>query len=561
MDMAADPSTAGAEPPPPLPVRMLNEFTYCPRLGYLMWVQGEFLDSADTVDGRFQHRRVDREKKRRITRASPEESGPAVIHARSVSLASDRLGLVAKIDLVEGDGTRVTPVDYKRGKRPHIAKGAWEPEMVQLCAQGLILRDNGFECDEGILYFVASRERVPVAFDNLLVARTLELIEQMRRTARDGIVPPPLIDSPKCPRCALVSICLPDEVSFLHHDRSAEPRPLFPGRDDSLPFYVQHQGARVRKDGDVLKVFDGDVLLAEGRLRETSQLVVFGGVQVSTAVVQELCKWGIPLTYLSAGGWFYGVTHGMSHKNVELRRLQYRTATDPDRTLILARRFVQAKISNCRTLLRRNVSGISEEVLDDLKGEMRRAGEASNLETLLGIEGNAAQKYFSWFSAMLSDGLGFAFEHRNRRPPKDPVNALLSLAYAMLAREWTATLLSVGFDPFLGFYHQPRYGRPALALDLMEEFRPLIADSAVITAVNNEEIREKDFISTLGSVALTAEGRSRFIEVYERRMSQEIAHPVFGYSISYRRVLEVQARLLGRYLAGEIPDYPSFTTR
>ncbi len=162
---------------------------------------------------------------------------------------------------------------------------------------------------------------------------------------------------------------------------------------------------------------------------------------------------------------------------------------------------------------------------------------------------------------MLSDGLGFAFEHRNRRPPKDPVNALLSLAYAMLAREWTATLLSVGFDPFLGFYHQPRYGRPALALDLMEEFRPLIADSAVITAVNNEEIREKDFISTLGSVALTAEGRSRFIEVYERRMSQEIAHPVFGYSISYRRVLEVQARLLGRYLAGEIPDYPSFTTR
>lgn len=560
MDAAADLPAAGAEGVPPLPVRMLNEYTYCPRLGYLMWVQGEFMDSADTVDGRFQHRRVDQEKKRRISRRAPVDDGPATIHARSVSLASDRLGLVAKIDLVEGEGSRVTPVDYKRGKRPHVAKGAWEPEMVQLCAQGLILRDNGFECGEGVLYFAASRERVPVVFDEALIARTLALIDLMRKAAREGVVPPPLVDSPKCPRCALVSICLPDEVTFLQ-SHAHEPRPLFPSRDDALPFYVQHQGAKVRKDGDVLKVMERDELLAEGRLREISQLVVFGGVQVSTGVIHELCKRGIPVAYLSGGGWFYGVTHGMSHKNVELRRHQYRTATDPAQSLVLARRFVQAKIANCRTLLRRNANTVPEDVLDDLKGDQRRAGDAATMETLLGIEGNSAQRYFSWFSSMLVDGMGFAFEHRNRRPPKDPVNALLSLAYAMLAREWATTLQIVGFDPYLGFYHQPRYGRPALALDLMEEFRPLIADSAVITAINNEEIRQKDFITTLGAVALTPAGRSRFIEVYERRMSQEITHPVFGYTISYRRVLEVQARLLGRYLAGEIPEYPSFTTR
>jgi len=192
------------------------------------------------------------------------------------------------------------------------------------------------------------------------------------------------------------------------------------------------------------------------------------------------------------------------------------------------------------------------------------AAQAQSLEELLGIEGTAARRYFSEFRGMLkTDGASpdFDFDGRNRRPPKDPVNALLSLAYAMLAREWTVTLHAVGLDPFLGFYHQPRYGRPALALDVMEEFRPLIADSVVLTAINNGEVRSEDFIRRMGSVALTPEGRRRFIETYERRMSQEITHPVFGYQVSYRRILEVQARLLGRYLCGEIPEYPSFTTR
>jgi CRISPR-associated endonuclease Cas1 len=137
----------------------------------------------------------------------------------------------------------------------------------------------------------------------------------------------------------------------------------------------------------------------------------------------------------------------------------------------------------------------------------------------------------------------------------------LSFAYSVLAREWTVVLYSVGLDPYLGFYHQPRYGRPALALDMMEEFRPLIADSVVLTAINNGEVQRKDFIERMGSVALTPEGRRRFIGAYERRMSQEITHPVFGYQVSYRRVLEVQARLLGRYLLGEIPEPPAIVTR
>lgn len=155
----------------------------------------------------------------------------------------------------------------------------------------------------------------------------------------------------------------------------------------------------------------------------------------------------------------------------------------------------------------------------------------------------------------------FDFTQRNRRPPTDAVNALLSFAYTLLVRNWTVALSAVGFDPYQGFYHQPRYGRPALALDLMEPFRPLIADSCVIQAINNGEVRPTDFLSAAGSVALTQDGRKRFIAAFERRLSHEVTHPLFGYRISYRRLLELQARLLARHLLGELADYPNFKTR
>lgn len=552
---------------PLLPVRMLNEFTYCPRLGYLEWVQGEFADSADTVEGRYRHRRVDQGAKRQAKKESEDGEEKVVFHARSVSLSSERMGLTAKIDLVEGEGARVTPVDYKKSKRPHVAKGAWEPELVQICAQGLLLREQGYECAEGVIYFVGSRERVTIAFDEELIGLTLERIAQMRQAVTAGQIPPPLEESPKCVRCSLVGICLPDEVRFLTMNGNGlpEPRPLFPASDDTLPLHVQHPGAKVAKRGDVLAILDGDELLTEARLGEISQVALFGGVHISTPVIQELCRRAIPITYLSSGGWFYGITHGMNHKNIDLRRHQFRAAEDRARCLQLARRFVAAKIANCRTLLRRNHELPIEQPLQQMKWDIEQAGKAESLDQLLGVEGLAARRYFEYFDGMLklADPVfpEFDFNGRNRRPPRDPVNALLSLAYAMLAREWTVVIQSVGLDPYLGFYHQPRYGRPALALDLMEEFRPIIADSAVITAINNGEVTIKDFIRELGAVSLTPEGRSRFIQTYERRMSSEIAHPVFGYRISYRRVFEVQARLLGRYLTGEIPEYPAFVTR
>ncbi|PJF46319.1 MAG: CRISPR-associated endonuclease Cas1, partial [Candidatus Thermofonsia Clade 3 bacterium] len=256
-------------------------------------------------------------------------------------------------------------------------------------------------------------------------------------------------------------------------------------------------------------------------------------------------------------------------KNVALRMAQYRAAFDPARSLALARSFVAAKIRNCRTLLMRNHADPPAEAIASLLQLSKDAQAAPGLPALLGIEGNAGRIYFGAFAGMLKprhapsdDAMWrFDFEGRNRRPPRDPVNALLSFAYSMLVKELAVTAQVIGFDPYLGFYHQPHYGRPALALDVMEEFRPLVADSVVLTAVNTGVISPDDFVASGPAVALTSAGRKKFIQAFESRLSSEITHPIFGYRISYRRVLEVQLRLLGRALSGEIADYPAFTTR
>ena len=538
---------------------MLNEFAYCPRLCYIEWVQGEFVDNADTVDGRFQHRRVDADS----SKVSEEEF--ETFHARSVYLSG--AGITCRIDLLEGESRLVTPVDYKRGEAPDIPEGAYEPERVQLCAQGLVLRENGFQCDEGIVYFVKSKKKVPVQFDDALVSRTKDLIAALRTMAERGEMPPPLEYSPKCFRCSLASICLPDEVNLLKEMETEESEPgkvrrLLPSRDDAIPVYVVGQGQTVRKKGDRLEVWSREGKVSEAKLREISQVSLYGGVEITTPALVELMQRGVPVIHYTHGGWFQGICLGTTHKNVELRMHQFEWAMNPRRSILLARKAVAGKIRNCRTLIRRNDLERSIDSLDLLAKLASDAEEASSSENLLGIEGAAAETYFSRFDNLLKAGSrGFSFENRNKRPPKDPVNAVLSYLYGILVKDLFVTLLAVGFDPYLGFYHRPRYGRPALALDMMEEFRPLIADSVAITLFNNEELSKKDFIKTGAGVSLTPEGKKVVVGGYERRMETEITHPIFGYKVSYRRVLEVQARLLARVVSGEIKEYPPFCTR
>ena len=562
-DRARPPQAAPRQQDMPLiPARILNEFVYCPRLAYLAWVQKEWESSADTVEGRHVHRRVD---KKGGALPEPDDDVEDLKIARSVELSSKKLDLVAKIDLVESKDGEVRPVDYKRGKRPHVPRHAYDPERVQLCAQGLLLEEHGYTCPEGFLYFAGSRERVRVEFDEELRSLTLQSLKELRKVVEEGEIPPPLDDSPKCPRCSLVGICLPDETNLLKSNAEAV-RPISVKHTRALPVYVQSYRGKVAKEGQRLAISNDDGEKTYARLADISQLVLMGNIYVTTPTLHELMRRNITVTWQSYGGWFLGHTVGTGHANVELRTAQYKRSFDDSACLSLARGWVQAKIRNSRTLLRRNwrLDDEPQAVLTDLTRLADRAGRTRNMGTLLGIEGAAAARYFAHFNAMLRNGGEedlFDMNKRNRRPPTDPVNALLSFGYAMLTRTFVTALSATGFDPYRGFYHQPRYGRPALALDMMEPFRPLIVDSVVVTAINNGEVRPSDFIHSPIGVALSDTGRKRFLGTFERRLGQEVTHPTFGYRVEYRRLLEIQARLLGRYLMGEIPNYPNFVTR
>ena len=550
------------EDAPLIPARILNEFVYCPRLAYLEWVQKEWADSSDTVEGRHIHRRVDMQSG---SLPEPDEGFEELARAKSVELSSKKLDIVAKIDLVESESGEVTPVDYKRGKRPHVPKRAYDPERVQLCAQGLLLEEHGYKCSAGVLYFAGSRERVRVPFDEELRALTRESLEVLRDVVEGGRIPPPLEDSPKCTRCSLVGICLPDETNLLR-SMSDKVRPISVRQTRALPVYVQTHRGKVAKDGERLVITKDDDEPVYARLAETSQLVVMGNVYITTPTLHELMRRNIPVTWQSYGGWFLGHTTGIGHANVELRTAQYKGSFEDQVCLKLARGWVRAKIRNCRTLLRRNQRPEAkvDTALRDLKRLADQAGRTRDINSLLGVEGAAAARYFRHFTDMLKatgDAAQFEMHNRNRRPPTDPVNAVLSFGYAMLSRAFSVALSATGFDPYRGFFHQPRYGRPALALDMMEPFRPLIVDSVVVTAFNNGEVRPKDFIRSPVGVNLSESGRKRLIATFERRLAQEVTHPLFGYRVEYRRLLEIQARLLGRFLLGEIPDYPNFITR
>jgi CRISPR-associated protein Cas1 len=631
---------------------MLNEFVYCPRLFYYEFVESVFVESGDTLHGKALHRRVDSGKgdlppaaeqktegrgRKTEDGGQKTEEGAApstlnqkpstteVIHSRSVQMGSDRLGVTAKMDLVEvrlgspssepdppadsppalkgespdaadsithhaSRSMEVCPVDYKAGA-PRVGEGGielWDADRMQLGVQALILRDNGYTCNEGVIYYRETKQRVRLPITPELELWVGERIAAARRAATAAI-PPPLVASPKCPRCSLVTVCLPDETRLLTAPASQpstlNPQPdgirrLIAARDDSRALYLSTQGLRVGRKDEVLQVKQEKALVEEVRINDVSHVALFGNIQITTQAVQTLCELEVPVTYFSMGGWFYGLTRGHELKNVFLRIEQFRLARDPATCLRLARQFVQGKIRNHRTMLMRNHLEAPPATLLRLKQYAEAASRAESLESLLGVEGGAAAAYFEQFNGLIktadelddqlpglevpprpAPSFSFNFHGRNRRPPTDPVNAMLSLAYSLLAKDCLLAALAVGFDPYVGFYHQPRFGRPALALDLMEEFRPLVAESAVLTCINNRVVSEADFVQAGQAVNLTAAGRKRFFQTYEQRMSALLTHPVFDYKVSYRRALELQARLLAKVLTGEIPEYIPLTTR
>jgi CRISPR-associated protein Cas1 len=349
--------------------------------------------------------------------------------------------------------------------------------------------------------------------------------------------------------------------------------------------YLTEQRSFVRKDGDTLvvqipanKERGTDKRKVRVPLIKVDQVVVLGDSTVSTPALLALLEQKADVCFCSFHGQFRGRLAPGFPKNSLLRIEQHRAHSDPDRALTLAKSFVQGKLSNQRTLLLRSNRKRKDEKVaraaSSIKGVLGQVDELepdggppdpsvpqadSAIGTLLGLEGAGGSFYFSAFGRLLNQDLDF--RRRAKRPPTDPVNALLSYGYVLLMNKVASAIQLVGLDPFVGFLHSSQYGKPALALDLMEELRPVIVDSVALTVINNRILKRDDFDEELGAYRLSESGRRSFLTKFEERLNTEIQHPTFGYKATYKKCLELQVRLLAKTLTGEIPAYPPLVVR
>ena len=455
--------------------------------------------------------------------------------------------------------------------------------------QGLLLEEElGVHVPRGIIYYIGSKSRVEVLLDEDLRSKTLQATRTIRELSDRDAPPEPLPAElrHRCFGCSLAPVCQPEETLYClgrQHLTPAEESAagitrVLPQSDEGAVLYLQEPGSHVGKRSEHLIVRKDGKEIQRTPIAAIRHVVVFGNVQLSTQALECLANLEVAVVYLTAYGKFVAALMPAPTKNIRLRVNQIQLFSDPQKVLALARAVVRAKINNQRTLLMRslrsraldepssneNIRGSDEPAAQQMADLLNGLDRIIDPAVLLGTEGQAAALYFSQFGRMLktfAPGREFDFKMRNRRPPRDPVNALLSFAYAMLLKDCFSALCTVGFDPYFGFFHASRHGKPSLALDLMEEFRAVIADSVVLTLINNGTLRPKDFMAWREACHLTEDGRKRFFQVYEQRKATVVTHPVFGYKMAYGRMVEVQARMLAAHVRGDIPEYTGFTVR
>jgi len=545
-----------------IPVSYLNAYVFCPRRFFLEFNRGMFEDNDHTVEGRTLHRIVDGRSSGKATRKGD------IIHRRSVIFSSATLGITGRLDLLEeNSGKSIYPVEYKKGKKPKGRK-PWLNDRIQLCAQALLMRDNGMNYpDRAYLYYMSSRARVEVVIDDALTQETERVIAECRSISRRDTVPPLANNRNKCFGCSLNAICLPEEEE-VSIGKKTNARRILPMAMDGDVLYADTIGAWISLANGHLRIVspDGNTLetCALEKLREVN---LCGPVQITTQALHACLNRGIPVHYLNFYGKYVGTASALNHFHGILRRAQWEAHFDPIRSLEFARSIVRSKITNMRTLMMRYIRDDRTEshnhdfrCLRELRNQARRAETASSLR---GFEGMASRYYFGRFREFIKPDKRtfFDFKNRNRRPPKDPANTLLSFGYSLLAKDCISAAIRVGFDPFCGYYHTMKYGRPSLALDLMEVFRQPIIDSVVLSGINNGVYRHKDFHIFQGVCYLNQTGRKKFLAQYEMRKKDLVTHPRFHYRLSYNRTIELQYRLLGKVLLKEMEQFEGFYIR
>lgn len=326
--------------------------------------------------------------------------------------------------------------------------------------------------------------------------------------------------------------------------------------------YVDEQGASIHLTGERLVVVKEGHELRQIRLRDLERVILFGPVDFTTQALHALLESGVDTHFLTTDGRYRGRLAPADGKNVLLRQTQYRRADDAAFRGEMARRILGAKLANCRYIILRhhhnNPSPLLSRVADELAQAAKRLDEQPDVEACMGVEGTAARAYFQALGSMVRRE--FAFAARTRRPPRDPVNAMLSFGYALLLTEIIGALAAHGLDPHVGYVHSIQYGRPALALDLLEEFRPVIADRLAIQLINRGVLQHAHFEQREGGVLLNEEGRARYLAAYHRIMTNEVLSRHGSGVVSFRKIIRQQAARMRDAVRGSAP-YDPYTPR
>ena len=536
-----------------LSVHSLHALAYCERLFFLEEVERVRLADERVYAGRTLHVEIERDETDEVF---------------NLSFESETYGLIGKVDCIRKRDGNVIPYEHKRGKSARSVDGkpeTWASDRLQIIAYCLLVEENlGETILEGRVRYHADNVTVRVPIDEKARADFERHLERAKELQISIERPPVASNERLCVKCSLAPICLPEEARLAERlsestseadELSAENRALqlFPAIDDRQILHILTNGAKVGRKGDRLEVWSPETEEKQAYpVQEIGQVVIHGFAQITTQALRLCAERNLGVHWVGYGGRYMGAwTSGQG--SVQRRIRQYKALTDIEFCLALAKRLVEAKVKMQLGFLLRASRETGREIEDvqtsisSIRKLLSPLHRSESIDSLRGFEGSVGASYFKALPHLISDEAGEAMkpDGRNRRPPKDRCNALLSYGYALLLKDITNAILVVGLDPSLGFYHTPRSQAHPLALDLMEIFRVTLVDLPVIGSINRKQWDETEDFQIAGKqVWLSESGRKKFIQIYERRKADQWKHPVIGYSLSYSRHLELEVRLL-----------------
>lgn len=523
-----------------LPISLVVNYLFCPRRAWLE-IMDEKVESEVISRGTYDHRAVD-QRERNI------DDG-----FQSVDVRHEAWGIVGRLDAVSMGAEGVVIREYK--STPIRRSMEVTPAMrVQLALQAACLEDMGYRVAATEIFFTTHHRRVDVHLEEADYEQAWQAVCNVRELCAGNKTPEPLEDDERCFRCSHAGICLPEERRLASISRK-----ITVSVPDHQVTHLTTPGAKAFSRGGRMVVYKEGVELASIPLDAIQGLELDGNTDVSSGLIRELLWRNIPIVWCSGSGRLYGWATSSYGPNGPTRVEQH--VASHEGRLGLARAFVCAKIHNQSVLLRR--SDRNNLVLDNMRRIERQVSNANTWSDVIGVEGEAAALYFSQFATLIKPDKREAWPWtcRMRRPAPDALNALLDFTYALLLADCVRALISCGLDPHAGFLHSSKRNKPALALGLMEEFRAPIADSIVQTVVNNGQVHPEGFIECMHTMRMRDDTRKTVVQAYERRMETLITHPLFGYQASWRRIVEIQARLILGYLDGTQQRYKGIRVR